>query len=307
MGHDPAFLFYPGDWLGGTMTFTRHHKGAYMDVLMAQFNSGHLSENQIAIVLGESDFRDVWPLLKPKFKLDSDGLFYNEKLEMEMIKRRNYTEGRRKNLQSDMKPHMDDPMKAHMENGNGNKDRDSNEFEKERVLGKGKEDKVNIPEYFKEIWPAYLEMRNKKKKPATEFAQQLIIKKLEKLYPNNPNKQIECLNVSIINSWTDVYLLKNESEIEEKNKPKNLPKETWKVDPSWNHKDTEGHPTELYYDPYADPQKLIDYKIYDETDFVFAYCPICDKRYTVQPKNLPLNLKMISDVYLKLKSEIKED
>jgi len=22
MGKDPAFLFYPGDWLGGTMTMT---------------------------------------------------------------------------------------------------------------------------------------------------------------------------------------------------------------------------------------------------------------------------------------------
>ncbi|MHA2039809.1 MAG: hypothetical protein ACW98X_25615, partial [Promethearchaeota archaeon] len=42
MAKDPAFLFYPGDWLGGTMLFSRAHKGAYMDLLMAQFNNGHM-------------------------------------------------------------------------------------------------------------------------------------------------------------------------------------------------------------------------------------------------------------------------
>ena len=43
MSKDPAFLFYPGDWLGGTMLMTRHHKGAYMDLLMAQYNNGHMT------------------------------------------------------------------------------------------------------------------------------------------------------------------------------------------------------------------------------------------------------------------------
>ena len=59
MGKDPAFLFYPGDWLGGTMTFSRSHKGAYMDLLMCQFNGGHMSLLDIQIVLG-SDFEKMW-------------------------------------------------------------------------------------------------------------------------------------------------------------------------------------------------------------------------------------------------------
>ena len=67
---------------------------------------------------------------------------------------------------------------------------------------------TEIPEHLKEIWPAYLEMRQKKKKPATEYAKKLVIDQLEKWYPNDPERQIECLNVSIRNSWTDVYKLK---------------------------------------------------------------------------------------------------
>jgi len=67
---------------------------------------------------------------------------------------------------------------------------------------------TEIPEHLKEIWPAYLEMRQKKKKPATEYAKKLVIDQLEKWYPNDHKSQIECLNMSIRNSWTDVYKLK---------------------------------------------------------------------------------------------------
>ena len=87
---DPAFLFYPGDWLGGTLTFTRPHKGAYMDLLMAQFNSGHLSVEDIKVILKE-DFETMWELkLKSKFITDENGLYYNERLEVEKEKR-NFT------------------------------------------------------------------------------------------------------------------------------------------------------------------------------------------------------------------------
>lgn len=99
MAKDPAFLFFPGDWLGGTMTFTRHHKGAYMDLLMAQFNDGHMALQDIKTILGEKDFSELWETkLKKKFKTDKNGLFYNEKLENEIFKRRKYTQSRKKNL-----------------------------------------------------------------------------------------------------------------------------------------------------------------------------------------------------------------
>jgi uncharacterized protein YdaU (DUF1376 family) len=98
MAKDPAFLFYPGDWMGGTATFTRHHKGAYMDLLMAQFNAGHMSLQDIKNIL-DKDFETMWEQkLKSKFKIDADGLYYNERLEVEKIKRQNFTKSRGVNL-----------------------------------------------------------------------------------------------------------------------------------------------------------------------------------------------------------------
>lgn len=98
MAKDPAFLFYPGDWLGGTMTYTRHERGAYFDLLMGQFNNGHMSLEDVKVILGELDFNTLWESkLRRKFKKDKDGLFYNQKLENEILKRQKYSESRRKN------------------------------------------------------------------------------------------------------------------------------------------------------------------------------------------------------------------
>jgi hypothetical protein len=96
MAKDPAFLFYPGDWQGGTSTFSRFLKGCYLDVLIAQFNSGHLSLEEIKTVLG-SDFGQAWPTLQKKFQKDGDGLLFNEKLDTEIIRRKEYSKSRSDN------------------------------------------------------------------------------------------------------------------------------------------------------------------------------------------------------------------
>lgn len=119
MAKDPAFLFYPGDWQGGTSTFSRFLKGCYMDVLIAQFNSGHLSLDEIKTVLG-SDFGTAWPALQKKFITDAAGLLFNEKLDNEITKRKLYSKSRsdnRKNKTHD--PTYEKDMKGHMENENG--------------------------------------------------------------------------------------------------------------------------------------------------------------------------------------------
>lgn len=135
MAKDPAFLFYPGDWLGGTMTFSRSHKGAYMDLLMAQFNQGKLTDNDIRDVLG-SDYDLMWEnKLKSKFKVDSDGKFYNEKLLNEQEKRKKFSQSRHKNLShkaNDIKPHIT----SDMENVNENENENTIEVRKLRFIEK---------------------------------------------------------------------------------------------------------------------------------------------------------------------------
>ena len=66
-------------------------------MLSAQFNNGHMTEAEIRILL-HADF-PMWEAgLKKKFKRDKEGLFYNERLEKEMTKRKVFRDSRIKNL-----------------------------------------------------------------------------------------------------------------------------------------------------------------------------------------------------------------
>lgn len=95
---DPALLWYFNDWTGGTVTMNRHQKGAYIDLLAAQFNNGPLSLIEIKTVLG-SDFGSTWPTIQKKFKSEN-GLYFNERLQIERDKRSSFTASRRKNASS---------------------------------------------------------------------------------------------------------------------------------------------------------------------------------------------------------------
>lgn len=120
MGKDPAFLFYPGDWLGGTLGMSFEEKGAYMEILMMQFSRGHMTEHMIRHVVGH-----YWDTLQVKFKKDEQGLWYNERLDIEVARRKNYVNSRKNNVKGvnqHTKKHISKyaHMTSHMENRNRN-------------------------------------------------------------------------------------------------------------------------------------------------------------------------------------------
>ena len=128
---DPAFLFYPNDYLGGTMGMTFEEKGAYIELLMMQFNRGHMTSHMIGQTVGQ-----LWDTIKDKFVKDEKGLYYNVRLEIEQDKRKAFTDSRRNNIKG--KNQYSKPTKksghmtSHMENRNRNenKDKEKEEFAK---------------------------------------------------------------------------------------------------------------------------------------------------------------------------------
>ena len=81
MAKDPAFLFYPNDYIGGTMGMTFEEKGAYVELLMLQFNRGHMTKDMIVHTVGH-----LWVTLEVKFLVDEQGLYYNARLDEEKEK-----------------------------------------------------------------------------------------------------------------------------------------------------------------------------------------------------------------------------
>ena len=93
MAKDPAFLFYPNDYIGGTMGMTFEEKGAYIELLMMQFNRGHMEGRMIGQTVGQ-----LWDTIQDKFVQDDKGLWYNVRLEEEQNKRKAFTDSRKNNL-----------------------------------------------------------------------------------------------------------------------------------------------------------------------------------------------------------------
>jgi uncharacterized protein YdaU (DUF1376 family) len=120
MAKDPAFLFYPNDYIGGTMGMTFEEKGAYIELLMLQFNRGHMDSHMIAHCIGQ-----LWLRIKSKFIQDENGLWYNERLDIEKTKRKAFSESRRNNIKG-KNQHTKAHMTTHMENENEDINEDIN-------------------------------------------------------------------------------------------------------------------------------------------------------------------------------------
>lgn len=83
MSKDPAFLFYPQDFITGTMFFTDEQIGIYIKLLCAQHQHGGLINKVTFNQIVKSH-----EIIKNKFVESEEG-FYNERLMNEMIKRNN--------------------------------------------------------------------------------------------------------------------------------------------------------------------------------------------------------------------------
>jgi len=118
MSKDPAFLFYSSDFLTGTMFMDNEQVGKFIRLMCAQHQKGRLTEKDMLKICGTHD-EDIFE----KFALDGAGLYYNERLEQEVEKRKAYSESRRNNRKK--KEDMLITSKTydkHMENENENED-----------------------------------------------------------------------------------------------------------------------------------------------------------------------------------------
>lgn len=199
MAKDPAVLFYTSDFLSGTSFFNHDQKGKYITLLCEQHQLGSIPEEHLIDVCGGLN-TDV----AKKFIKDSDGTYYNVRMREESDKRRAFCESRRKSIEKRYIRNTYVPSYVlRMENENENEN--TNAIKDENSILE-----AFIPVYLKEAFQAFEEMRRSIKKPISKKARKLIVDKLEKLYPKNIEKQIECLNQSTMNCWQGIFEIKKE-------------------------------------------------------------------------------------------------
>jgi len=90
MSKDPAVLFYTSDFIVGTWTMSFEDRGKYITLLACMHQKGRMTQEAM-----ENVIRGAIPAdLKSKFKIDKNGLWYNERLEEEIAKRKCFVESR---------------------------------------------------------------------------------------------------------------------------------------------------------------------------------------------------------------------
>jgi uncharacterized protein YdaU (DUF1376 family) len=89
-------------------------RGMYMTLLCLQHQQGHLSEEDMLDVCGKKD-RKVFS----KFKLDDDGLYYNERMDIELKKRKEYSQSRSENGKKGGRPKKQNESKTEANENHG--------------------------------------------------------------------------------------------------------------------------------------------------------------------------------------------
>jgi hypothetical protein len=188
MAKDPAFLFYSQDFFVGTATMSFEDRGKYITLLCLMHQQGRMTEETIRLLVGSVSVN-----LKSKFEVDENGLWFNERLEIEAEKRIKFTESRRSNGSLGGRPKANGyPIGLATDNLPENENilpnkRVSKE-KKERTTVKEKSTKVfnpldYIPEHwngnlFLIEWADFMQMRKKKKWSCSE---NVLIKRLGQL------------------------------------------------------------------------------------------------------------------------------
>ncbi len=223
MAKDPAFLFYSQDFITGTQFFTDEQLGKYTRLLCAQHQHGHLSEVQVNYICRTHD-----PTIMKKFTQDKNGLFFNERLDYEIKKRKSFCNSRRENITKRYKEKETyisstcvDHMYIHMENENENENENINETRK-RGLGKKPKWAENFKNYnpqikyafesekFCAMWDYWLKYkRERKDKKYTTTGEQATINGLYDKAEGSIDKAGEIINQSVQQNWAGLFEVKD--------------------------------------------------------------------------------------------------
>lgn len=218
MAKDPAFLFYPGDYISGTMHLDFECKGAYIDLLMLQFQKDHMSLHMIRHMLGHR-FDHIWSQISDKFQF-KDGKYWNERLRIEKESRSNYCKSRKKNRNN--YKHITPHMSQHMEDEDEDEDEDINTGEKNAESKKNKTSKnmstakdtadIALPFQgleFAAIWKEWIQHRKEARiKNYTPTGLKRLFKWLTEQSGGDERIAIQIVDQSLTKGWQGLFELK---------------------------------------------------------------------------------------------------
>jgi hypothetical protein len=217
---DPAFLFYPSDFIMGTYTMTDEQVGKYIRLLCLQFSKGgKLTERDLMSINRDND-----PYIMEKFTFDGE-YYYNERLKEVVDEREAKAEINRENGKKGGNPNFtkgkNNPYYNQKDNQTVIKSviKKDNPSDKRKINITLEDENINVIKdisYFKDedlnkTFIDFMKMRKSLKNGAmTERAIKMMINKLNSY---QVEVAIQMLEQSIINNWKDIYELKSDNRL----------------------------------------------------------------------------------------------
>jgi uncharacterized phage protein (TIGR02220 family) len=96
MSNPPAFQLYAADFYMDTATWENEDVGAYLRLLLYEWINGGIPVDTYKlskiVKISERKFKKTWENLSPKFHLNGNGMYINDRLEEEREKQRKFRE-----------------------------------------------------------------------------------------------------------------------------------------------------------------------------------------------------------------------
>ena len=199
MAKDPAFLFYPGDYLRDTQCLSEKVQVAYDRLMCEHMRNICISEHQLNFFTKKLTKDEKDELLMVLTKIE--GGFQIDWVYESIVKRKAYSESRSKNRTNKPK-NISKTYVNHMEDEIENVNEDKNRIE------------IQMPFNsldFKNCWIQWKEYKNKehKFKYKTPQSEQAGLIQLSKMANGNELDAIKIITQSMANGWKGFFELKN--------------------------------------------------------------------------------------------------
>lgn len=207
MAKDPAFLFYPGDYLRDTQTLSSNSQVAYDRIICEHMRNICISQQQLKFFtkrLSEDELEELmFVLIKVK------GGYQIEWVAESIEKRRKYSKSRSENRKGKGKPqdNISTSYDSHMENEIVIESVSINKKEKE-------EQELIFPfesHEFLSYWNDWINYKSEEHKfhYKTVVSKQAALMKINKLSGGDEKTAIKIINESMANGWKGFFKLNN--------------------------------------------------------------------------------------------------
>ena len=207
MAKDPAFLFYPGDYLKDTQMLSEKSQVAYDRIMCEHMRNICITQQQLKFFtkrLNPEEVEEIKMVLT-----EVKGGYQIEWVAESISKRKAYSESRRKNREGKprkTKKNISKTYVKHMEN----------EIENEIII-KGEEENVILPfnsDKFLEYWKYWKDYKKREHKfhYKTPQSEQASAKQLATLSGGNEDNAIKIIERSMGNGWKGFFPLDEKNE-----------------------------------------------------------------------------------------------